>query len=148
MRITAVRVFNTIGPRQMGRYGMVVPRFVEQAVHNKPISVFGDGHQTRSFCDVRDTVVMLDLLAKNENAVGEVINVGNDREISIKALAKLVKKLANSDSKIQNISYEEAYGGKYVDIQRRRPSLKKLHTFIDFKHTWTLEDSVLDLIEC
>lgn len=146
MRITAARLFNTIGPRQMGRYGMVVPRFVEQAVQQKPISVFGDGHQTRSFCDVRDTVVMLDLLAKNENAVGEVINVGNDREISIEELAKLVKKLANSHSKIEYIPYEKAYGGHYVDIQRRRPSLKKLHSFIDFKHAWTLEDSILDLI--
>src|SRR5262249_41096084 len=90
MAITAIRLFNTIGPRQIGRYGMVVPRFIKQAVNNEPITVFGNGNQTRSFCDVRDTVIMLDKLAENEKSIGEIINVGNDHEITIKGLALLV----------------------------------------------------------
>jgi UDP-glucose 4-epimerase len=144
--ITIIRLFNTIGPRQVGRYGMVVPRFINQAISNTPITVFGKGEQTRSFCDVRDTVTILDLLAQNEKAVGEPINVGNDREIAIKDLAALVKKLANSDSKIEYVPYQEAYGEAYVDIQRRKPDLNKLLSYINFKHQWTLEDSISNLI--
>lgn len=146
MSITAIRLFNTIGPRQVGRYGMVVPRFVKQAVDNKPITVFGSGNQTRSFCDVRDTVIMLDKLAENEKSIGEIINVGNDREITITDLALLVKALAKSDSEIQYIPYKEAYGENYVDIQRRKPNLTKLFTYIDFQYHWKLEDSIQYLI--
>lgn len=143
---TIIRLFNTIGPRQTGRYGMVVPRFVAQAMNNESITVFGEGSQTRSFCDVRDTVVMLDLLAENEDAVGETINVGNDREITMKDLAILVKKLAGSRSEIEYIPYEQAYSSDYVDIKRRKPDLNKLFSYIQFKHQWTLEDSITDLM--
>ncbi len=147
MPITVVRLFNTIGPKQTGRYGMVVPRFVQQAVNHEPITVFGNGNQTRSFCDVRDVVVMLDKLAKCEHAIGKIVNVGNDHEISINALAEKVKQLANSHSPIQHISYTEAYGADYLDILRRRPNLKKLFNLIDFKHKWDIEDTIRYLIQ-
>jgi len=146
MNITIVRLFNTIGPRQTGRYGMVVPRFVEQAVSNKPITVFGDGKQSRCFCDVRDTVVALDMLSSNPASKGQVVNVGNDREISIGELAELVKERAGSSSEIVYISYEEAYGEGFEDIQKRKPSLENLFELTQFKHKWKLEDTIDDLI--
>lgn len=145
--ITMVRLFNTIGPRQIGRYGMVVPRFVEQAIKNEPITVFGSGNQTRSFCDVRDTVVMLDMLASCDKSIGEIVNVGNDHEITINELAQLVKKIAKSDSKIEHIPYDEAYGEEYVDILFRRPDLKKLLSLIDYRFKWPLDKSISDIME-
>ena len=98
--VVIARIFNTIGPRQMGRYGMVVPRFVGQAVSGQPITVFGDGRQMRSFCDVRDTVAALDLLLRNPESRGQIVNVGNNREISILELAQMVRSLAGSSSEI------------------------------------------------
>jgi len=144
--VTLIRFFNTVGPRQVGRYGMVVPRFVRQAFFNEPITVFGDGTQTRCFCDVRDTVVMLDLLADNEKSIGEIINVGNDREISMNDLAQLICKLAKSTSTIQHIPYNEAYGEEYHDILHRRPDLAKLVQLTKFKHQWSLEQTIQDLL--
>ncbi len=144
--ISIVRLFNTIGPNQTGKYGMVVPSFVHQAVNNFPISVYGDGTQTRSFCDVRDTVVMLDLLASNPLANGEVVNVGNDREISIDDLAGLVVHKAKSKSQIQHISYEDAYGIDFEDITHRRPDVKKLKRLTGFSPKWSLEESLVTLI--
>ena len=146
MPITIVRLFNTIGPRQTGRYGMVVPRFVEQAVTNRPITVYGDGSQTRCFCDVRDTVVALDVLAGNPASSGEIVNVGNDMEISIKDLAELIRKRANSTSPVINIPYSEAYGEDFIDVFKRKPSLDKLFSLTNFRHKWTLEESIDDLI--
>jgi len=146
MPVTIVRLFNTIGPRQTGRYGMVVPRFVEQAVSNQPITVFGNGSQTRSFCDVRDTVVILDRLASNPLSKGEIVNVGNDREISIKQLAELIKERAGSSSPIIYIPYEEVYGREYQDVIRRKPSLRKMYELTKYQHKWTLEDTIDDLI--
>jgi UDP-glucose 4-epimerase len=142
-----VRLFNTVGPRQTGRYGMVLPNFINQAINNQPITVFGDGEQTRSFCDVRDLVVMLDKLASNEKSAGEILNVGNDEEITINQLAEKVKKIANSSSEIKHVSYEEAYGEPYVDTRRRKPDLKKLLSFIDNKFEWPLEKTIKNLIE-
>lgn len=144
--ITIIRLFNTIGPRQTGRYGMVVPRFVQQAVSGDPITVFGDGSQTRSFCDVRDTVVALDLLANNTDSIGEIVNVGNDHEVSIKTLAELVKHIAKSNSPIKFMSYQEAYGEDFEEIQRRRPDLSKLVRYTGFKHQWNLEHTITDLV--
>jgi len=146
MPVTTIRLFNTVGPRQTGRYGMVFPRFVKQAVSNQPLTVFGDGAQTRSFCDVRDTVVMLDRLASNPLSKGEIVNVGNDREISIRQLAELIKARAGSTSPIVYVPYEEAYGREYQDVSRRKPSLKKMYSLSQFQHKWTLEDTVDDLI--
>ena len=141
-----VRLFNTIGPRQTGRYGMVVPRFIEQAISNKPITVFGDGKQTRCFCDVRDTVVALDMLSGNPASKGQVVNLGNDREISIRELAELVKERAGSTSQIIYIPYEEAYGEGFEDIQKRKPSLEKFYELTHYNHKWKLEDTIDDLI--
>ncbi len=140
------RFFNTIGPRQIGRYGMVAPRFVAQAVANEPITVFGDGTQTRSFCDVRDTVVALNGLANHTGRDTVVANVGNDREISMTALAELVIARANSRSTIRNVPLREAYGEDFEDIRRRRPSLERLRAMTGFKHQHTLEQTIDDLI--
>ena len=144
--VVIARLFNTIGQRQTGRYGMVVPNFINQALSNRPITVFGPGDQTRSFCDVRDTVVMLDLLMSNKKSFGETVNVGNDREVTINELAEMVKSTANPKAVIQHISYLEAYGENYIDIQRRRPALNKLFSLIDFKHKFSLEESIKSLI--
>lgn len=144
--ITLLRLFNTIGPRQTGRYGMVVPRFVNQAVKGEPITVFGDGNQTRSFGDVRDVVQALDIIAKTPACIGEIINVGNDHEITINDLAELIRKKANTSSPIQHIPYEEAYDKMFVDIKNRRPNLDKFFKLTGFKHQWTLEKTIDDLI--
>lgn len=145
--VVTVRIFNTIGPRQTGKYGMVVPRFVGQACRFDPLTVFGDGTQTRSFCDVRDLIAMFDLLFESPKAIGEVINVGNPHEIAINDLAILVKALAKSQSSIQHIPYAQAYGKELVEIKVRKPDIRKLLTFIDFKHAWGLERTIMDLIE-
>lgn len=147
MAITMVRFFNTIGPRQTGRYGMVVPNFVQQACSGEPITVFGDGTQTRCFVDVRDVVVSLDMLANNTRSVGEIVNVGNNYEISINDLATLVKQHAKSSSDIIHIPYEEAYKQEFVDIMRRKPNLDKFHALTNFKHKWTLEGTIDFLID-
>jgi UDP-glucose 4-epimerase len=144
--VTVARFFNTVGPRQRGRYGMVVPRFVEQAVEGKPITVFGDGVQTRSFCDVRDTVVALDAVADEATTDGLVVNVGNDREISMNDLAALINARAGGRSVIQHQPYREAYGEDFEDIRRRRPALTRLRALTGFEHKFTLEQTIDDLI--
>ncbi|HAT2065837.1 TPA: NAD-dependent epimerase/dehydratase family protein [Legionella pneumophila] len=143
--LTLVRLFNVIGPRQTGRYGMVVPRFVQQACDNKPITVFGDGTQTRSFCDVRDAVKAMDRLLDTRKSIGEIVNVGNTQEISISKLAELVKIRTKSSSNIQYISYEEAYGPGFRDTTQRKPNLSKLCSIISYKPVWTLENTIDDL---
>ncbi len=140
------RFFNTVGPRQIGRYGMVVPRFVAQAVRNEPITVFGGGLQTRSFCDVRDTVVALDAVATSTGRDTVVCNVGNDREISILELAQVVIERAGSRSTIEHVALREAYGEDFEDIRRRRPSLARLRTLTHFQHRYSLERTIDDLI--
>ncbi|HEX2548461.1 MAG TPA: GDP-mannose 4,6-dehydratase [Gammaproteobacteria bacterium] len=147
MPITVLRLFNTVGPRQTGCYGMVVPRFIEEAIANEPIIVYGDGLQTRSFCDVRDTLVALDLLANNPKSIGEIVNVGNDREISINNLAYLIKRTLHSNSEVLHISYEKAYGKKFEDIKKRKPDITKLKKLTGFKPKWTLENTIADLMK-
>lgn len=144
--VVVARFFNTIGPRQVGRYGMVAPRFVAQAVRNEPITVFGGGEQSRSFCDVRDLVVALDALATRAGRDTVVANVGNDREISINELAQMVIERAGSKSIIRNVPLREAYGEDFEDIRRRRPSLTRLRDLTGFRHRFTLEDTIDDLI--
>lgn len=146
LKITAARLFNTVGPRQVGRYGMVLPNFIEQSINNKPVTVYGDGSQTRSFCDVRDTVTALDLLAGCAGAYGEVVNVGNDQEISIRQLAELVRERAQSSSPIVTIPYNEAYGEEFEDVSHRRPVLDKLYRLTAFSPRWTLTDTIDDMI--
>lgn len=146
MPMSLVRLFNTVGPRQTGRYGMVVPRFVKQAVNNEPLTVFGDGKQTRSFCNVRDTVAMLDLIAQHDEAKGQIYNVGRDVDITINELAKLVRERANSSSEIEHIPFKKAYGQEFIDIRQRKPDLTKLYDLTHYKHKWTLEQTIDELI--
>ena len=124
--VVIVRLFNTTGPRQTGRYGMVLPRFVDQALRGEPITVFGSGRQTRCFADVSDVVRGLLLLASHPAAVGQVFNVGNPEEISIGELAKLVKKQTRSVSEIRLIPYDEAYQPGFEDMDRRVPNITKV----------------------
>jgi UDP-glucose 4-epimerase len=141
-----VRLFNTIGPRQTGRYGMVVPRFVAQAIRQQPITIYGDGTQTRSFCSVHDVVRMLELLLNLPAAKGEIINVGDDKEITITQLAEKVKLVANSTSKLVYIPYLEAYGMDFQETLRRRPDLSKLRSLITYECTWPLEKILKEMI--
>ena len=144
--VLSIRLFNTIGPRQTGRYGMVVPRFVEQACTNQPITIYGDGTQTRSFCDVRDVVVGIDKLAKKVQGKGDAFNVGRDYEITINDLAKLVHERAHSLSTFINVPFREVYGENYFEIMQRRPNLSKLYEYTQFKAQMTLEQTIDDLI--
>lgn len=145
--VIVARLFNTIGPRQVGTYGMVVPRFIEQACANLPLTIFGDGQQTRSFCDVRDTVLALDRLCDNPRSVGQIINVGSNHEISILALAERIKALANSSSSLSFIPYHEAYGADWLEITQRRPTLDKLAQLTGgFQPRWKLDATLSDLI--
>ena len=140
------RMFNTVGPRQTGRYGMVLPRFAQQAVRGEPITVFGSGEQTRCFCHVDDTVRALVLLMRNEASYGQVFNVGGGREVAIKSLAELVKKTANSSSEIVLIPYEEAYAAGFEDMLRRVPDTTKVHRHIGWKPQHNLERIVADVV--
>ena len=147
VHVSIVRLFNTIGLNQTGQYGMVVPNFVQQAVRNQPLSIFGDGTQTRSFCDVRDTIVNLDLLCTNPASNGEIVNVGNDAEISITDLAKLIIARSQSKSEIKYQSYEQAYGLEFEDITHRRPILKKMYALTNHQPQWTLVQTIDSLID-
>jgi UDP-glucose 4-epimerase len=135
-----------IGPRQRGEYGMVLPNFVRQATRGLPLTVYGDGNQTRSFCDVRDGVRMMAELCETDLSPGEVVNVGNDQEISINNLAALVRRRADSSSEIRHLSYAEGYGEHFDDVVRRRPDLTQLRSIIDFIPRWTLTETIDDLI--
>jgi UDP-glucose 4-epimerase len=133
LAVTVVRLFNTVGPRQTGRYGMVVPRFVEAALAGKPLRVYGDGTQTRCFCDVRDTVESVYRLMSCDGAVGEVVNVGTDREVSIEELAREVISLLGSSSIIERIPYDVAYAPGFEDMLRRRPVIEKCERLTGFR---------------
>jgi UDP-glucose 4-epimerase len=140
------RFFNAIGPGQSGTYGFVLPRFISRALAGKPLIVYGDGTQTRSFCDVRDTVRAIDLLASNPEAWGIPVNVGSPQEITILDLAKLVIERTGSSSVIEFQSYEQGYGGTFWQVPQRKPSLERLHNLTGFQHAWSLEQSIDDLI--
>ena len=144
--ISLPRLFNAIGPGQSGTYGFVLPRFISRALAEKPLTVYGDGKQTRSFCDVRDTVRALDLLASNPEAWGIPVNVGCQREITILDLAKLVIERAGSRSTIEFQSFEQGYGGPFWQVPQRKPSLDRLRKLTGFHHEWSLEQSIDDLI--
>jgi len=146
-KIAVARLFNTIGPRQVGTYGMVVPSFVGQAVVGDDITIYGDGTQRRSFCDVRDTVEILTRLAASPAAHGQVVNVGNAQEISIGELAELVRQRAKSNSKITFTPYLEAYGDGFEDVFRRRPNLTLQTRLTGYHPRWTLIETIDDLID-
>lgn len=141
------RLFNTVGPRQTGRYGMVIPRFVRQALAGQPIGVFGDGTQTRSFCHVRDAVEALVGLMEREDSYGEVFNIGGTQEISMSDLAQKVKTLAESDSETVLIPYDEAYEPGFEDMMRRVPDTTKIHAHIGWSPSHTLDEIIRDVIE-
>ena len=140
--VIVVRFFNTVGPRQTGRYGMVLPNFVKRALDSAPIEVYGDGKQSRCFCDVRDTVEALLRLIPLDRAVGEVINIGNTEEVSIENLAKLVKQRTNSCSPIQFVPYDKAYESGFEDMMRRVPCIDKLQALTGFRPQTSLNEII------
>jgi UDP-glucose 4-epimerase len=145
--VIIVRLFNTVGPRQTGQYGMVIPNFVRQALAGQPITVFGDGSQSRSFTYVGDVVrAMIDLI-NEPAAVGQVFNIGNGTEISINALAEKVKALTGSNSEIVRIPYELAYEAGFEDMPRRVPDLRKLQKLIGYQPTVELDEILGKVIE-
>jgi len=143
---TVVRLFNTVGPRQTGCYGMVVPRLVGQALAGEPLTVYGDGRQTRCFCHVVDVVQALFGLASDERAYGNVFNIGASTEISILDLANLIIAVTGSGSDISLIPYDEAYGEGFEDMYRRVPDTTKVRELIDWYPTRTLQDVVQDVV--
>jgi UDP-glucose 4-epimerase len=145
--IVIFRLFNTIGPRQTGRYGMVVPRFVRQALRGEPITVYGDGRQTRCFLDVRDAVRAITGLAEAPAAVGQVFNVGSTEEITILALAQRVKTLTTSPSEIVFIPYEQAYEEGFEDFQRRVPDISKIERLLGYRPQYSLDETLQSVID-
>jgi UDP-glucose 4-epimerase len=143
--VTVVRLFNTTGPRQTGAYGMVVPRFVRQAIEGKPLTVYGDGDQMRCFTNVHDVVAALMVLTDTPAAIGQVVNVGNPREISIRDLATLVCEIVGSKSSVELVDYESAYGAGFEDMRRRVPDVGRLRGLIGFVPTTPLEETIKEI---
>lgn len=143
--IRIVRFFNTVGPRQVGHYGMVLPRFVSAALKNEPLSVFGSGDQIRCFCHVDDAVRALLLVMDSDKAVGEVFNVGNNQQITIMELAKKVIELTGSSSTIEKIEYEKAYPQGFEDMQRRVPDISKIKLVLDWTPEINLDQIIKDI---
>jgi len=140
--VIIARLFNTVGPRQTGRYGMVLPRFIAAAKKNEPLKVFGDGKQSRCFCLVNDVVESLVRLQDCGKARGEIFNIGGTEEVSMLELAKLVVKTLGSKSKIELISYDQAYAPGFDDMRRRKPLVKKLEHFVKFKPQTPLREII------
>ncbi len=143
---TIVRLFNTVGPRQTGRYGMVIPTFVKQALAGRPITVYGNGKQTRCFGFVGDVVGALIKLMDRTDSVGQVYNIGSNEEISIFQLAEKVKELTNSDSEIVFVPYDEAYEEGFEDMPRRVPDITKINQLVGFRPEMTLEGILQSVI--
>ncbi len=144
--VVICRFFNTVGPRQTGTYGMVIPRFVERALTGEPLKVYGDGQQTRCFCNVKDTVRAVVALAAEPQAVGEIYNVGSQEEITIRALAERVVARARSASPIVTLPYDEAYEKGFEDMQRRVPSVAKIKAAIGWQPTIPLDQTLDEVI--
>ncbi|MGH9803520.1 MAG: NAD-dependent epimerase/dehydratase family protein, partial [Blastocatellia bacterium] len=140
------RLFNTVGPRQTGQYGMVVPNFARQALEGREITVYGDGSQSRCFTHVSDVVGALMKLIENEQATGEVYNIGGDQEVTILQLAERIKALTNSASPITFVPYDQAYEAGFEDMQRRVPDTTKLRNLIGYQPTFTLDEILNDVI--
>lgn len=147
LSVVVVRLFNTVGPRQTGQYGMVVPNFIKAAINNQPITVHGDGNQQRCFGHVYDIVEGLTKAIETPECFGQVINFGNDEEISIKGLAEKAIAMTGSTSEIKYLSYDEVYGEGFEDMQRRVPSLEKAKRLVGYQPTRTLEDIINDVAE-
>jgi UDP-glucose 4-epimerase len=140
--VIVVRLFNTVGPRQTGRYGMVLPNFVNSALENNPIQIYGNGQQSRCFCDVRDTVEGLIRLMDTSRSIGEVVNVGNTEEISIEGLAHRVKERTGSSSAIEYVPYDKAYEPGFEDMMRRIPCVEKLEALTGFRPRTSLNEII------
>ncbi len=145
--VVVTRFFNIVGPRQLGEYGMVLPRFVAAALAGDPIEVYGDGAQTRSFCDVRDVVALLPRLLEDPRCAGGVFNVGEDEPIEIGALALLVKETLGSRSPIVKVPYEQAFGPGFDDLRHRQPDLTRLRDMTGFSPAFSLEQTIRDLAD-
>ena len=141
-----VRLFNTVGPRQTGQYGMVVPTFIKQAMTGRPITIYGEGNQTRCFAHVSDVVGALMKLMDHPSAVGEVFNIGSNEEVTIRALAERAKMLTASDSEIVTVPYEQAYGEGFEDMPRRVPDISKVGALIGYRPTQSLDDILQSVI--
>jgi UDP-glucose 4-epimerase len=141
------RMFNTVGPRQTGRHGMVVPTFVRQALANHPITVFGSGEQRRCFCHVRDVVQALADIPHRENLYGEVLNIGSNEEVSMMALAERVRAITASQSEIVLVPYAEAYGEDFEDMDRRVPDTTKIERALGWRATRSLDEMLRDVID-
>jgi UDP-glucose 4-epimerase len=141
------RFFNTVGPRQRGTYGMVVPRFVEAALQGRPLRVFGDGRQSRCFCDARDVVPALPRLLADPACHGRVFNIGSDRDITILALAETVIQTLGSQSRVELVPYADAYPSGFEDLRHRRPDLARVREAVGFEPRLTLERTILDVAE-
>ena len=144
--VVPFRLFNTIGPRQTGQYGMVVPRFIRQALGGEPITVYGDGSQRRCFCDVRDVVTAILGLAGHPDAPGRVYNIGGTEEVSIQELAERVVEMTGSDSQITKVPYSEAYAPGFEDMERRVPDTERIHELLGWKPKRGLREILSDVI--
>jgi UDP-glucose 4-epimerase len=145
--VIIVRFFNTVGPRQTGQYGMVIPNFVRQALAGQPITVFGDGTQSRSFTHVHDVVEALIRLVNEPEAIGQVINIGSTEEVTIQALAERVRDLTGSKSPIKLVPYDQAYESGFEDMPRRVPDLTKVTAMIGYRPKLTLDDVLTQVID-
>jgi UDP-glucose 4-epimerase len=145
--VIIMRFFNTIGPRQTGRYGMVVPRFVRRALKGEPLQVYGDGAQSRCFADVADVIDAVTRLAQHREAIGQVFNIGTTEEVCIRELAERVIRLTGSASAIQYVPYEDAYAPGFEDMRRRVPSIEKIAKFLGFKPRFSLDDTLRRVID-
>jgi UDP-glucose 4-epimerase len=145
--IVIARFFNTVGPRQTGQYGMVIPRFVGQALKNEPITVYGDGIQTRNFTYVKDVVCAVIGLLDEPRAIGEIFNIGGDGEISINDLAARVKSITRSSSPIRHVPYDEAFQEGFEDMERRVPDITKINQLIGYKNTYDLDHILAEVVE-
>ncbi len=143
--VTTVRLFNTVGPRQTGRYGMVVPRFVHSALKNEPITIYGDGNQSRVFCHVADAVQAIAAIAATDSTIGDVYNVGGTGEVTIKQLAEQVLAVTGSQSQITYTPYSDAYPAGFEDIQRRVPDISKVKSAINWAPTKDLKQIISDI---
>ncbi len=147
LKVTTIRLFNTVGPRQIGKYGMVLPRFIKAAITNEPINVFGDGSQSRVFCHVNDAVTAILSLIESRESIGEVFNIGGMGEITILDLAHLVIKTVNSKSEIVFSDYSKAYKVGYEDMHRRVPDISKINKITGWKPNIDLETTIKDIYE-
>jgi UDP-glucose 4-epimerase len=143
--VTTVRLFNTVGPRQTGRYGMVVPRFVQSALNDEPLTIYGDGSQSRVFCHVADAVQAIATIAATDSTIGDVFNVGGTGEVTIKQLAEQVLAVTGSSTTITYTPYSEAYPAGFEDIQRRVPDISKIKSAINWAPTKDLTQIISDI---